>query len=662
MRLPTFWATAALVAAPVWCGAAQRAIIDRTGRLSSIIYDGDELAVHGRIEIPSADGSRISTPSMARRAGDSGNWQGSVTIEPGKTATFRQTVTQEAGRTWLAIEVTADATLDAAGIYYTLDVPRQDFVGGQAVIQTASGAQWSAFPEHKPEGREFLRSEGAGFTFSGSRNLKLAAEFDAPRTVALADRWDRAGRTYAALIQMHQGTLEQGKTVSLKLALSLCGDPDRTPAHLNLDASTRRYQFQGFGGNYCFNIESPVTEYTLENLKVAWARTEMSLSYWEPVNDNDNPEVINWDYFKQRVEAYPRLRLEMELDKKLQDKGIPYVISVWAIPEWMYTDPGPDPQRRSRRQIAPDKWDELLESIGSYLLYAKQQYGAEPDMFSFNEANIGVDVLLTPEEHRDAIKRLGAHFEKLGLKTRLLLGDATGPRGTHVWPLAAASDPDAMRYVKALGFHSWGGGTPEEYKSWGDLAEWLQLPLLVTELGYDAAAYNNRVYDSFDYGVQEVRMYQELLLYARPQGTQQWEFTADYGLVRTSRREDGRVDLVPTSRFWFVKHFTDLTPRNSDALATSSDNPNVLVTAFAQGPRDRRVYTLHVANTGAARRITLEGLPRVKFRAVRTSENENFKELPGMRPRNGALQFDAPARSLLTLTTLPPGSDAEPQP
>ncbi|MCC7173730.1 MAG: hypothetical protein IT159_00920 [Bryobacterales bacterium] len=645
-----FNSLAVLLAACVMSSAAERAVIDRAGRLSSMIFDGDELAVRGRIEIPSADWNRIATPAAARRMGDTGNWQGSIAFEQGKTASFRETVTEEAGRLWLALEVTADAALDSAGVYYTVEVPRAEFAGGQAAVRAASGTETAAFPSVKPAGRDFLRAEGSGFVLSGSRNLRLTAEFDSPRQVALADRWERSGHTFAALIQLHAGPLPPGKTVSLKLGLSLAGDPDTTPARLTLDPAVRRYKFHGIGGNYCFNIESPVTQYTLDNLKVAWGRTEMSLSYWEPENDNESPDVPNWDYFRKRLDAYPRLRLEMEMGRKLQDKGIPYITSIWAVPEWAYTDPGPKPQRRGRRRIAPDKWDELLESIGTYLLFAKREFGAEPDMFSFNEANIGVDVLLTPEEHRDSIKRLGAHFEKLGLKTKLLLGDATGPQGTHVWALAAAADPEAMRYVRAVGFHSWGGATPEQYKAWGDLAEWLQLPLLVTELGYDAAAYNNRVYDSFHYGIQEVRMYQELLLHARPQGTHQWEFTADYGIVRAQRRQDGGVDLTPTSRFWFVKHFTDLTPHNSEALATTSDNPNVLLTAFVQGP----VYTLHVANTGAARQVTLTGLPAVEFRAVRTSENENFAELPALRPTNGSLRFEIPARSLLTLTTMKP--------
>jgi hypothetical protein len=148
-------------------------------------------------------------------------------------------------------------------------------------------------------------------------------------------------------------------------------------------------------------------------------------------------------------------------------------------------------------------------------------------------------------------------------------------------------------------------------------------------------------------------MYQELLLYARPQGTQQWEFTADYGTVRTQRRDDGGTDLIPTSRFWLVKHFTDLTPRNSDALAVSSDNDKVLFTAFAQGQGSARVYTLHVANMAAAREVTIEGAPDLVFRAVRTGESENFLELPPIRAQGGILRLQIPARSLLTLTTMP---------
>jgi hypothetical protein len=649
----TSFCRAFLLFAVAGCAAAEGPIFDRNGRLTSIFYGGEELEIRGRVQIPSRDWTRFGEPSAPPRGGGRAGGQTVITTESGKTVRVRQNIVREAARTWVAVEMTADADVDIPGVYYTIDLPRAEFAGGQATFETPSGPVAAPLPLHKPAAREFFRAGAISAVFAGIvHNLHLSIALEDPLTIALGDRWDRAGgRVYQAMIQMHAGPLTAGETVAMKIGLTLTGDPDRTPARLTVNTADRRYRFQGAGGNYCFNIESPVSEYTLSNLKLAWGRTEMSLSYWEPDDHSAVPAPA--DYFKQREQAYPRLRLEMEMGRKLQDKGIPYVASIWAIPEWAYTDPGATPQRRGKRRLAPEKIDALVNSIGSYLSYAKEQYGAEPDLFSFNEANIGVDVTLTPEEHRDMIKSLGAEFQKRGLKTRLLLGDATGPRNTHEWALAAANDPDAMRYVRAVGFHSWGGGTPEQYKAWGDLAEWLQLPLLVTELGVDPQAYMDNMYDSFSYGMREVRMYQELLLYARPQGTQQWEFTADYGIVRTRLRDDGSTELIPTSRYFLVKHFTDLTPHGSDALATTSDNDHVLLTAFAQGPDDRRVYTLHIANMAAARQVTIEGLPGVEFRAVRTSEDENFRELPPVRPQGGTLRLEVPARCLLTLTTMP---------
>ena len=112
----------------------------------------------------------------------------------------------------------------------------------------------------------------------------------------------------------------------------------------------------------------------------------MKLAEWAPENDKPGSRIHN----------------DFLIQKQLTEKHIPYVISIWQLPEAL-------PERRSNRHIAPDKWDDLLKAIGEYLMYGKQTYGVEPDLFSFNEANIGIDVLLTPEEHRDAIKRIGSH-------------------------------------------------------------------------------------------------------------------------------------------------------------------------------------------------------------------------------------------------------------
>jgi O-glycosyl hydrolase len=372
----------------------------------------------------------------------------------------------------------------------------------------------------------------------------------------------------------------------------------------------------------------------------------MSLIEWEPQNDNGSPYDTDFGPLAARDKPGSRLRLEFELMRRLQDKGIPFVTSVWRLPEWLLADRGVKKPNDQQRKIDPLLWDELLESIGSYLLYARDKYGVEPDLFSFNEPEIGVRILFTPQEHRQAIRSIGAHLESLGLKTKMLLGDVSNPRGTHTYTLPAAQDPEAMRHVGAISFHSWGGASEAQYKAWADLAERLSLPLLVAEMGTDAGGWVGSSYDSYWYGIEEVRVYQELLLFAKPQGTMYWEFTADYSLVRST--SDG---IVPTGRFWLTKHFTNLTPPNSQVLGVSSDHPKVLMSGFEKDGG----YTVHIANVSAAREAILTGLPPeiAQWHAVRTTEEAGFAELEPVAAESGGLRLSLPARSLLTLVYQP---------
>jgi hypothetical protein len=154
--------------------------------------------------------------------------------------------------------------------------------------------------------------------------------------------------------------------------------------------------------------------------------------------------------------------------------------------------------------------------------------------------------------------------------------------------------------------------------------------------------------------MREVRMYQELLLHARPQGTMQWEFTSDYGIAKATRASDGRAEVIPTPRFHLVKHFCNLTPQGADALTTASDNDRVLFTAFRGGVDGDPAYTLHVANLGPARSATVTGIPAdvTQFRVVQTSEGEHSKELAIVQPDSGIIVLELAPQSLLTLTML----------
>ena len=222
--------------------------------------------------------------------------------------------------------------------------------------------------------------------------------------------------------------------------------------------------------------------------------------------------------------------------------------------------------------------------MGSYLQFASANTAPSPISSPSTKRTSASTWDLTPETHVEAIKRIGAHFRKLGLKTKMLLGDATGPRDTHKFVLQAAIDPEALQYVGAVGFHSWGGGTPEQYRAWGDVAEWLQLPLLVTELGVDAAAYYTALLRQLS--IRPSRS-------ADDTGTADVRTAAGHAVLAVHQRLrawPGHRATAPSSRqpaSGSMKQFTDLTPHASDALGTTSDQKSVLFTASAKATHTR---------------------------------------------------------------------------
>lgn len=639
------------------CRAAATVTTDGNGNITALHAQGEQLEARVGLRIPLKGWARFIGTWDARnieRGREQGRtaWSGRLELEPGKTYRYEQTLLETPEGATVDLKVTAEADVAIEGVYLWIDVPIANFAGG--LCDLGDGNQ-TTMPVEKPENRHFARATTNYLSMTDAKgSTEVRFNFDRAIPITVQDTREWSGRDYSAFCQLAP-SLAAGESTALKVTISFTTQPDTSPATLTLDATKVRYRLHGFGGNYCFGIESPITQYTLANLRQAWARTEMTAYEWEPENDNEDPATTNWEYLKSQDKPGSNLRREFELAKQIQDMGIPYVISIWGMPMWIY-DPPATTVRGGRRKIAADKWDEALECIGSYLVYARDQYGVEPDLFSFNEANIGVDVWLTAEEHKEAIKRIGAHFERLGLKTKMLLADATGPRGTHTYAEPAANDPEALKYCGAVAFHSWGGASAREYAAWADLAERLNMPLLVTEVGTDAGAWRSAAYDSFHYAIGEVRMYQELLLYARPQGTMQWEFTSDYGICKVEKAADGTPTVVPTVRFHFVRHFCNLTPLNSDALETSSDHEKVLFTAFAGDDNGVRVLTLHIANTGAQRKATLKGLPRdvTRLRVVITDETRGFAEQEPLTPRDGVVELELPALSLTTLTTTPP--------
>jgi hypothetical protein len=458
---------------------------------------------------------------------------------------------------------------------------------------------------------------------------------------------------------------------------------DTTPVTIKVDADLELQPFTGFGGNYFrdgalthtggrasrFALSAPTTSFVSRNLNKQWVRANLFLFSWEWVNDNDNPDKSSLRRFEQlgHPHEYPGPHYKVQVDKYLKllsefvGKNTRLCAYVENWPAWLF------PDKKASGTVPRKLWPELAECLSSYMLYARDEHKIEFARFAFRRARWG-HPRFEDKDYPEFIKFLGAHFEKQGLKTKLLLCD-TDSVNNFRWYARMANDKKLLKYIGGIGLETSGSLDAQmaNYRLWSDLARHMNVPLFITAFG--------RPYTSApSYLFEEVRIWQQLLNELRPgaamirqlvsEKSNKWLMVRGKEVVNDSHGmpqlninffSDAADGVLPTQRFWITKQFCDLTPAGH-AMQTSSDHPQVLVSGFTGKQGIRKMYTLHVANIGAARKATLSGLPRkVKnFHVVRTSGGEGFRRAEDLRVKAGIAELDLPAWSLVTLTTLPP--------
>src|SRR5208283_3631979 len=424
------------------CLAGERATYDSAGRLTSLISSGVELPVRGDFRVRFTGAPEVSAQpddqrSPIAREGLELKWQGAVAFPNGSQAQVAAAWAESDSGVALRGSLTPKSPfpgrafrfpVDVESADYVIDLPRAQFAGWHL---EPSGAP---LPETKPADPRFFSETTQSVSFADARgNWRLSIALDQPRPVTVTDVWDSTGRSYRVRVSLLSGPWMMGDSRELGLTLRLSGTPATAAANLSVDPAAALYPFDGFGGNYRVYADTPVADYTLKTLRLAWARFEF--------------KAIAWDHDRAAAEPSPQLKRDFELMQQVQRMGVPWILSLWFLPERFYTDSNQKPFGAFARQIAPERWQEFLDLLGGYLAYLKAHYGAEPDLFSFNESDLGVNIGFTAATHRDEIVRIGAHLASLGLRTKMHLGDTPRRDCAHrrAPRLARLEDEDAPR-------------------------------------------------------------------------------------------------------------------------------------------------------------------------------------------------------------------------
>ena len=482
----------------------------------------------------------------------------------------------------------------------------------------------------------------ASFRISGreikveSPTRKVALEFDR-RVKAFTRKNDESTIVYVTLMP----ALQKGKKSSLSAVMKTSCTPRSEKALISLDLGRPGNMFVGFGGN--FRLQNPkndpaVIDYCLDNMRVAMGRVELPWRNWHPQEDVD----------PATAELHPHVKQSLEMAQRLEAMGMPVALACWFPPQWAL-EPGSVRKRGgvAALRLDPAKKEAIYRSLCSYIRFAKDRYGVEFDYFSFNESDLGIDVLHTGEEHRDFIKEFGAVLAAEGLPCKMFLGDNSDAT-TIDFIKPALADPQTHKYIGAVSFHSWRGCDDRTLKEWAQAAESINVPLVVGEGSTDAAAHRYpQIFNEATFALYEINLYTRICAICQPLTILQWQLTSDYSPLWGNGIYGSEGPLRPTQRFWNLKQLA-MTPENSFAIPAVCNKDNMNVAAFSNISRGETA--VHIVNNGAACEVEINGLPEDASKAIVHVTNAGQNSLAqALHPSSGSLSLTLPAESFITV-------------
>lgn len=655
----------------IWClmittvgfGREHPLLLHPDGRLKGVLIDQTPVPISTDLVLPTENWERVYSISQksfhitGHQSGKTGieQWEHAGVIEnvPVRLTTGidRQTTGSQ-----LFFTVKSETAVQLTGVYLRLDVPASLFAGGRCAVFSPAGETSVVFPPTvSPDSHHLLLTAGQRVQLSfPEKDATLHLTFPPSDSVIVQDNRKWGADSYSILIQLRSGALAAGDSIASALGVHTTGTWPAQPAVITLSTREQPRVFKGFGGNYCFQTNTPVTDFTLAKLASGYLRTELDLAAWEPENDNEDATV--WHRRDRDFSAQdPGIRQRLILYQKLQKKGVPVIASVWTGPEWLFSEPGKGIWTNAR--ILPEKnYPEFVECVTSYLLFTRRVIGFEPDFFSLNEPALGIRIKLSAQELANVSSQLATAFKKHRLKTGLILGDTASPYSLDYVRACRDATPDPTIYT-AVAFHTWGGASPDIWAAWAAYSREISLPLLATEVGLNGTDYSTPwVFDWHDYALNEAALYADLLNQATVQGTMHWELTPDYAVVTMV---DGQPTENPT-RFAHLRQLFNVVPADSRLfLAEISGNATIKAAALIGGDKDRPAFTLHLINLGGACEVTLNGIPDSVNALTSVVTNTTGLVVRGetvpVKPRGTRLRI--PGRSMISLST-PPLTDS----
>ncbi len=423
--------------------------------------------------------------------------------------------------------------------------------------------------------------------------------------------------------------------------VDVVNDDVSTTAQVNIDRTMRYQTIEGFG---TYQNERRWLDYYATDLGSSAVRIGLISNQIEPVNDNEDPYVLD-------MESLDYSAIDFDYFSMLKEAGVEtFILTSWSPPAWMKTNLsldwlGPNAEwdtDAALNRLEYHYYDEFAESMVAVVKMFEQEAGIHIEAIglqnepAFDEPYASAILDLT--HFAELIEVVGKRFEDEGITTRLYMPEQVVGQynNSNVQYLdALQNNAEANPYCDIFAVHGYGedGISPgiPSYSEWQIMYSQAQLGdypkkvwMTETHIGYQdwnsAMSTAGAIHGGLWAG--------NISLWTN------WSF-GDMQLTKNQ----------PNSTFYTSKNYFKYIRPGAVRVESSTSFPDVLATAFEDD--DDGTFTVVLINKGnnpVSVELAGNNLPN-NLRRYRTSKYENFLEVDSV---SGSM-FILPASSVTTL-------------
>lgn len=349
--------------------------------------------------------------------------------------------------------------------------------------------------------------------------------------------------------------------------------------------------------------------------------------YYEVINDNDDPFLINTKGFQFSELDSTIERIILPIKKLLAERNESLFVNLNYVDfkmDWRSTS-------NIRHQDDPEEYAEFILAVYQHM---KSNYGFVPD---------AVEVILEPDTDADwkaeeigkAMVATAARLQANDFTPSFIVPSTTNAANAPVYIDEIAKVPGALNYVSEFSYHRYRGGSSNVLQQIANRAEKYGKQTAMLEL---IGADYNTLHQDLKVGRNSAwQQYTLAFPYEKDNGAQ-------YFMINDKNPNDQVVSFGDRTKF--LRQYFRYIRSGAQRIGSETSNPNFDPLAFIN--TDGK-YVL-VVKTDVPGTITIEGIPSGIYGITYTTSTETDVKMPDVSIKEGeSLKANIPSAGVITV-------------